>query len=187
MQGEMLALLLVGGERRWTVEELAERTGHPYQTVATEVRRWETTGIVAVERVGRTKLLTVNRANPYVRPLTDLVTIAFGPPLVIAEEFGKVAGIERLFIYGSWAARFEGEPGATPNDVDVMVVGSPDRDEVFDAAGCAERRLGQQVNVTQRTVDAWETGTDGFTQHVRSSPLVEVPYPHGRAEVEQGK
>ena len=84
--------------------------------------------------VGRTKLFAVNTANPYVRPLSELVLMAFGPPLVIAEEFAQVAGVERVFIYGSWAARFEGEPGPTPNDIDVVVVGTPERDDVYDAA-----------------------------------------------------
>lgn len=187
LQGELLALLLVDTDRRWTIDELADGTRHPYQTVATEVRRWEATGLLNVTLVGRTKLFSANTTNPYVRPLSKLVLMAFGPPLVIADEFGPVAGVERVFIYGSWAARFDGEPGPTPNDIDVLVVGAPDRDDVYDAAVRAQQRLGREVNVTQRTSGQWEAATDGFTQHVCSSPLVELPYPQVRAEMEQGK
>lgn len=187
LQGELLALLLADVHRRWTIDELADRTRHPYQTVATEVRRWEVAGMLDVTVVGRTKLFSVNSANPYVRPLSELVLMAFGPPLVIAEEFEQVTGVEQVFIYGSWAARFRGEPGPTPNDIDVLIIGTPAHDAIYDAAARSQQRLGREVNVTQRTNAQWATAEDGFTQHVRSSPLVELPYPQGRAEMEQGQ
>jgi predicted nucleotidyltransferase len=178
LQGELLALILTSSEHRWTIDELARRTGEPYQTIATEVRRLHDSGILKVATVGRTKLLTPNEQSPYVRPLTDLVAIAFGPPIVIAEEFSTVDNVEEIYIYGSWAARFTGEPGPQPNDVDVLVIGRPDRDDVHDAAQRAHHRLAREVNVTQRTRDQWDVATDGFSSKVRSSPMVKVPYPH---------
>lgn len=185
-QGELLALILADDARRWTIAELAERTGQPYQTVTAEVRRLERAGLVSSSSVGRTKLLAANEASPYLGPLSQLATMAFGPPLVIAEEFATVGAIDTIYIYGSWAARYRGEPGPPPNDVDVLVIGRPDRDEVYDAARRAEQRLGRDVNVTQRTRKQWDTSTDGFSRQLRASPLVEVPYPEGHAAVEQG-
>ena len=187
LQGELLALVLVDTARQWTIDELADRTGEPYQTVATEVRRLQEAGLLVSTAIGRTKLLSANAANPYLRPLSQLAIMAFGPPLVIGEEFSSVDRIEAVYIYGSWAARYQGEPGAAPNDIDVLVLGRPDRDAVYEAARRAQQRLGREVNVTQRTRKQWETASDGFTQQVRTSPMVEVPYPAGHAEVEQGK
>jgi predicted nucleotidyltransferase len=186
-QGELLALVLVDPSRRWTVDELADRTGQPYQTVATEVRRLQAAGLLTATTVGRTKLLTVDEANPYVPPLTQLAIMAFGPPLVIGEEFASVEAIESISIYGSWAARYNGEPGPPPNDIDVLVIGRPDRDDVFAAAQRAQRRLGREVNVTQRTRRQWATATDGFTQQVPSTPMIEVPYPADRDSLEHGQ
>ena len=187
LQGELLALVLVDPTRSWTIDELSDRTGHPYQTVATEVRRLQEVQLLRIDTVGRTKLLSANESNPYVRPLTQLVLMAFGPPLVISEEFGTVDRIEQLMIYGSWAARYEGEAGPAPNDIDLLIIGRPDRDDVHEAARRAQQRLGREVNVTIRTRDAWEKASDGFTRQVRSSPLLEVRYPQRDAEVEQGK
>lgn len=187
LQGELLALVLGDPARSWTIDELAERTGQPYQTIATEIRRLQDGGLIAVTMLGRTKVIAANESNPYVRPLAQLVLMAFGPPLVVGEEFASVGGIEQLFIYGSWAARYTGEPGPTPNDIDVLVIGRPDRDDIYAAAERAQRRLGREVNVTLRTRKVWETATDGFTRQVRSSALVELPYPANRAEMEQGK
>lgn len=187
LQGELLALVLADPSRRWTVDELADRTGQPYQTVATETRRLQDTGLLTATTLGRTKLLSVNHANPYLPPLTQLAIMAFGSPLVVAEEFASVDGIESVAIYGSWAARYNGEPGPPPNDIDVLVIGRPDRDETFAAAQRAQRRLGREVNITQRTRRQWETATDGFTQQVRSAPMIDVPYPADRVAVEQGQ
>jgi len=187
LQGEILALVLVDPSRSWTIEELADRTGHPYQTVAAEVRRLQDVQLVNVDTVGRTKLLSANESNPYVRPLTQLVLMSFGPPIVISEEFATVSRIEQLMIYGSWAARYEGEAGSVPNDIDLLVIGRPDRDHVHEAALRAQQRLGREVNVTLRTRDAWDKASDGFTRRGRSSPLLEVRYPQRDAEVEQGK
>lgn len=174
LQGEILALTLPDPDREWTVDELAERAGEPYQTVAAEVRRLQGAEVLSATTVGRTKLLTANRESPYLRPLAQLATMAFGSPMVIADEFGPVDDIHAIFIYGSWAARYEGEPGPSPKDIDVLVLGKPDRDELFEAARRAERRLGREVNVTQRTRRQWKTATDGFAEQVRSSPIVEV-------------
>lgn len=187
LQGEVLALVLADPSRSWTIEELADRTGHPYQTVATEVRRVQDVQLVRIDTVGRTKLLSANESNPYLGPLTQLVLMSFGPPLVISEEFSTVSRIEQLMIYGSWAARYEGEAGPVPNDIDLLVIGRPDRDEIHEAALRAQQRLGREVNVTLRTRVAWDEAADGFTQQVRSSPLLEIRYPQPDAEVEQGK
>ncbi len=187
LQGELLALVLIDSARQWTIDELAERTGEPYQTVATEVRRLQKAELFTASTVGRTKLLSANEANPYLRPLSHLAVMTFGPPLAISEEFSTVDGINAIYIYGSWAARYEGEPGPAPNDIDVLIIGRPNRDDVYDAGQRAQQRLGREVNVTQRTRKQWETATDGLTQQVRNSPMVEVPYPANHDEVEQGK
>src|SRR5258708_7532284 len=131
LQGEVLALVLGDPADEWTVEDLARRTGHPRQTVANEVRRLEGADLVLARTIGRAKLLRANAANPYFEPLARLALMSFGPPLVIQAEFGSLEGIERVFIYGSWAARYAGEQGPAPHDVDVLVIGSPDRDTVY--------------------------------------------------------
>jgi hypothetical protein len=52
-----------------------------------------------------------------------------------------------------------------------------DRDEVYETARRAERRLGREVNTTIRTAEAWERGDDAFTTTLKTSPLVPVPGP----------
>ena len=104
--------------------------------------------------------MTANADHPYIAPLTELVVMAFGPPLVIAEEFAEIQGIEGLWLYGSWATRHAGISGRPPGDVDVLVVGDVGRDAIYEAARRAERRLGREVNTTIRTARAWKRADD---------------------------
>lgn len=175
LQGELLALVLGAVDVEWTLEELARRTGQPYQTVANEVRRLQSADLLVVRPVGRSKMLRANDGNPYFRPLSQLALMSFGPPLVIGEEFGDLAGVRQVLIFGSWAARYNGESGPAPNDVDVLLIGAPDRDAVYEAARRAEQRLGREVNVTVREPEQWRSASDGFTRQLRSSPLLEIP------------
>jgi predicted nucleotidyltransferase len=172
LQGEVLALLLGEPSREWTIEQLATQVSQPYQTVANEIRRLQAGDVVATRTIGRSKLVRANEASPYFAPLAQLVLMSFGPPLVVGEEFATLAGVEQVFIFGSWAARYAGEPGPAPNDVDVLLVGTPDRDEAYEAARRTQDRLGREVNVTIRTRRQWQHCDDAFTKHLRSSPLL---------------
>jgi hypothetical protein len=174
LQGEVLALVFGDAEVEWTAEDLARRTGHPRHTVANELRRLESADLITVRMIGRSKLVRANAGSPYFEPLARLALMSFGPPYVIGQEFGALGNVERIFIYGSWAARYAGEQGPAPHDVDVLLIGQPDRDAVYEAVRRAEERLGREVNVTIRDAERWKNAADGFTRQLRSSPLVEI-------------
>ncbi|HEX8099599.1 MAG TPA: nucleotidyltransferase domain-containing protein [Actinomycetota bacterium] len=138
------------------------------------MNRLERAGILRTETVGRTRLVHGNQGSPLYRPLAELVLKSFGPLQIVAEEFDQILKIDEIYVFGSWAARYLGEQGRNPGDVDVLVIGSPDRDAVYEAALRAERRLGVDVNPTIRSSDAWRGSRDGFIRQVKSSPLVRV-------------
>jgi hypothetical protein len=175
LQGEILALVLGDPAVEWTAEDLARRTGHPRHTVANELRRLEEAGLFTARMIGRSKIVRATAGSPYYEPLSRLALMSFGPPQVIREEFGTIDHTEQLFIFGSWAARYAGEQGLAPHDVDVLIIGTPDRDEVYEAARRAQERLGREVNTTVRKPEQWQSAQDGFARQVRSSPLVEIP------------
>lgn len=174
LQGEVLALMLADPGVEWTIDDLALRTGEPYQTVGNEIRRLQDADLIVARSLGRAKLVRANEESPYFRPLAQLAVMSFGPPLVVGEEFAGLEGVVQVLIYGSWAARYAGESGPAPRDVDVLLVGAPDRDDSYEAARRAEERLGREVNVTIRNEQQWQSADDGFTRQLRSSPLLEI-------------
>jgi biotin operon repressor/predicted nucleotidyltransferase len=105
-----------------TGAELARRTGIPQQTVAREVARLEQAGVLVTEQVGTAKTIRPAPELPYGLVLRQLLAYAGGVIPMLASAFGDNPAIEEVFIFGSWADRYRGEPGAPPNDVDVAVV-----------------------------------------------------------------
>ena len=121
------------------------------------------------------RLLQANVNGPLARPLTDLFALTYGPKAVLGDVLTAVRGIEEAYIYGSWAARYSGEAGPVPRDIDVLVVGDSDDDTIFDAARMAERLLGREVNVRRVTPRTWRGARDDpFLTSVRSRPLVAI-------------
>ena len=172
--GDLLALLASDPERWRTMDELAVRTGGAYPTVTREVRRLQQAGLVDVGEVGRSKRVRLDTTSPLYRPLAELMLRAFGPAVVIREEFAGLQGVDEVSIFGSWAARHYGERGTAPNDIDVLVLGGPDRDDLYSAARRAERRIGLPVSTTIRRTDDWAQADDSFARQVKASPRVIV-------------
>ncbi len=173
LQAEMLTLVLLNPGREWTMTDLASRVGSAVSSVQREVVRAEQAGVMSSRRVGKTRLVTAAR-SPLTGPLTELLLRSFGPRQVLAEELADVPGVEKAYLFGSWAARYAGQEGRPPADIDVLIIGTPDRDALDDAAQRADTRLHRQVNVTIRSADWWRSGGDGFHTEITKRPLVEI-------------
>lgn len=173
LQAEVLTLVLLTPDREWTLTELASRVRSSVSSVQREVVRAEQAGVMASRRVGNTRLVKA-AASPLTAPLTDLLLRSFGPRQVLAEELSGVPGIESAYLFGSWAARYAGQEGRPPADLDVLVIGTPDRDALDDAAQRAGARLAREVNVTIRSADWWRSGDDGFHSEIMRRPLAQI-------------
>lgn len=174
-QAELLALVLGHLDREYSLTELAERTGIPYASVHREIERARAAGLVKSRLVGRTRLISADAASPYFDGLSDVLVKAFGAPWILGQALEGIAEIDGAYVYGSWAARFVGESGDRPvGDIDLLVLGRPDRDEVYAAASTAEHRLGRSVQVTIRPSDWLATGTGTFHDTVAGRPMVPV-------------
>ena len=129
-----------------SLTEIAARTGAPHPSVYREIQRAEQVGLVNSWKVGNTRLVRANTASPYYGGLAEILTRAFGVPAVLAEALRDVNGIAAAYIYGSWAARHSGQPGQRPvEDIDVLILGEPDRDQLYAALSTAEERLARPV------------------------------------------
>jgi hypothetical protein len=170
---EMLTLLLLHPDTEYTLSEVAGKLGLPLTTVQREANRLSGAGLIRERHVGRSRLVTANPASRYTRPLTELLSLAFGPVFVVGEEFQPLSAIA-VAIYGSWAARYEGTSGHAPNDVDVLVIGDVPRRGMYEAAERSEQRLGLPVNPVVCSLQRWLAMADPLIQQIRSAPLVWV-------------
>jgi DNA-binding transcriptional ArsR family regulator len=179
-QGEILALLLGDPDLELSLTEIAARTGTPHPSVYREIQRAEHAGLVTTRKLGNTRLVRANTASPYYAGLAEVLTRAFGVPTVLAEALKPVEGITTAYIYGSWAARHEGQTGQRPvGDIDVLILGEPDRDQLYSALSAAEKRLGRPVQATIRDPAWLDSGSGAFHDTVSRRPMLRLSLARG--------
>jgi len=179
LQADILAALLLNPEDEYSLTELAERFNAPPSTVHGEVKRLTGAGLIRRREIGRSAVVRADTSNRLMKPLAELLLLSWGPLQVVAEEFSELDGAEQVLIFGSWAARYHQRPGKPPHDLDVLVVGSPSREDVYAAADRAQQRLGMPVNPVIRSEEAWRLASDPLVRQIQSSPLVNVLMPDG--------
>jgi predicted nucleotidyltransferase len=173
LQADLLTLVLLTPGREWTLTELARRIGGSVSSAQREVDRAEQTGVIESRRLGNTRLVTAAN-SPLTGPLTELLLRSFGPRQILAEEIAGIEGVEGAYLFGSWAARYAGQGGRAPADLDLLVIGRPDRDALDEAAERAGDRLAREVNVTVRSPQWWREGGDSFHTEVTHRPFVTI-------------
>ena len=179
VQGDLLALLYLHPNRDYSLTEAAALIGASVKTVHTEASRLIAAGFIRDSRRGNVRLLRAVTDTPVSRPLTDLLAVTYGPLPVLNDLLADVDGITHAFIYGSWAARYLGEPGPVPGDVDVLVVGTADPDDLDEIGRAAQSRLGRPVDIRRIRPAAWASPdpADPFLASVHERPLVELHLP----------
>jgi predicted nucleotidyltransferase len=86
----------------------------------------------------------------------------------------KLESVTVAYIFGSWAARYSGEQGADPGDVDLLLVGQFDRSKAFEIALQAAKQVGKEINVNHLSADEWEAGELGFVKTLKSRPVIRI-------------
>ncbi len=169
-QARLLAELLLTGDEL-SLTDLAQRIDLAYATVHREAERLLDAGILRERQVGRSRLISANPDSPVVDPLRQILLVSTGPKVLLTEALRDIGGITSAFLYGSFAARMTGVPGPPPQDVDVMVVGSPDIDAVHDACDAVQDQIGRPINPTILHPDEARKPT-AFLTEVAASPAV---------------
>ncbi|GAB1817592.1 hypothetical protein [Herbidospora sp. RD11066] len=175
LQGELLAWLFLHPDHEFPQMDLAYLFGVSAAGVSREVDRLSEAGLVHHRRLGNLRLVRAATETAVARPLTELLALTYGPIAVLPEMLTGVPGVEEAYIYGSWAARYQGEPGPVPHDLDVLVIGGADLDDLDDVARKARQRLGREVNIRQITRGDWESPEENpFLESVRTRPRVKL-------------
>jgi len=174
--GDLLALLYLHPDEEYSLTEAASAIDAKMNAVHYEAAKLVEGGLIRSRKRGNLRLIRAVTDSLLSRPLTDLLAVTYGPLPVLTDLIAKVAGITEAYIYGSWAARYRGESGPVPADVDVLVVGAADLDDLDEIAGKAQIVLHRPVNIRRIRPETWNASnpTDPFIRSVKSRPLVTI-------------
>ena len=176
-QFRLLGVLFAGACEEIAVGELAERASVAQATASREVARLEQHGLVVTRLLGRNRLVSPNWSLPWAPELRSILMQTVGVVGRLGDVLRGMEGVQEAFVFGSWAARLEGEPGPFPNDVDVLVIGT----STLRAIRQACREVGQdlRVDINPIVIDraSWDSeAPEPFIAHIKEQPLVPIPH-----------
>lgn len=139
-----------------------------------EAERLEQAGLLTSKRIGSARVVRANRESPFYPELESLLRKAFGAVPLLQHALADVEGIDRAFVFGSWAERYLGGAGPAPQDVDLLVVGDPSRRELAKVCRSVAVRLEAEVNPTVVGPSEWSKPRTAFLRSVKSGPLAPI-------------
>jgi predicted nucleotidyltransferase len=172
-QLRILALILLNGDRPWTADQIVEAVGAPATTVHRELRRALDAGLVVRDESVRPHSYREATGSPAYEPLKALLASTVGLELELSELLDETPGVRAAVIHGSWV-----DGRVRPDsDVDVLVVGEVDLDELRRRARPIGRRAGRRIDLTAFRPDEFRRELDagnGFLRKIVDSSVEQL-------------
>lgn len=168
-QERLLAALYLS-PREVTISALAKLAGVSQSGAVREVAKLHAAGVITVREEGASKYVSARTDTRVHQLVRELVLMTYGPKPALERALSGVDGVDEAFIYGSWAKRYHGVSGPPPNDIDVLVVGTPSRDVVYDVADEVGSELRSEINVAFLRPEDWVADASGFVTEIKASP-----------------
>lgn len=174
-QLRILAELFAPGANELAIGDLARRADVAQATASREVARLAEHGVVLTRSLGRNTLARANWDLPWANDLRSILVQTIGILGQLSEALVDIPGIDSACVFGSWAARYRGEPGPPPHDVDVLVVGSAELSAVRHACRLVEQNVEVDINPVVVSPDEWSAAEPSpFIAQVSAQPLVAI-------------
>ena len=155
------------------VREMARRVKASAPTVGAELAELARFGVLQAHTVGRSLVYSINERSPLLGELRALVQKTIGIEGLVAKAFEGLPGVEAAYIFGSYAAGTD----RAGSDVDLLVIGRPNRVALSEKLAPVERGIGRAVNVVTKTeaqVRERRRGGDPFWRQVLGKPIIPV-------------
>ncbi len=99
-------------------------------------------GILIKEKQGNTQIYSLNKEFILYNELFSIFHKTYGIPYILKSVLENIKGIEKAFIYGSYA----GGNQDGKSDIDLMIIGNVDESDVSKALLKAERTVKREIN-----------------------------------------
>jgi len=142
-------------------------------TTARELGRLEDAGLVRRTREGNQVYFEARPNQPLFGQIRDIVRQVAGAPIILRRHLSGLRGVERAVIFGSYA-HGQLKPDS---DVDLLILGIPDRDELTERLEMASLEISRPVNevvMSREEYEARRVRGDRLVESIESQPTVAV-------------
>ena len=165
LRQRLLVYYFTNPTARHHVRDLADRLGIDPSNLSKELGRLEHEGLFRSEVSGRQRYFQLDREYPLFEEVRRIVAKTIGAAPLIADSLKKIEGIEKAYMYGSFARNQQD----ASSDIDVLVIGNPHAQVIAEAVRKLERQLGREINYTVLTAKEFKlrrARKDAFLEHV---------------------
>ena len=142
LKQKLLGYYFTNPEAKHYVRELAAYLNVDPTNLSRELRRLEKEGIFISEKRGLQKYFSINKNYALYDEFKSTIFKTVGVQGKLRELINEFSEIKLAFIYGSYA---KGGEGAS-SDIDLIIVGSPDRERLTSEINKLESRLERENN-----------------------------------------
>lgn len=168
----LLSLLLLRPSTDFHLREIERLTGVPAGPASRELRRFHEAGLVTRRRAGNQVRYQADQTCLVFDELSSMLRKTTGMAEVLQKALAPLTKkIDAAFVYGSAA---QGKEGPF-SDVDLMIVGKPEFEEVVAAIQKPQEALGRPINPTilgRRAFSAKRKSGDAFIRRVLAEPKI---------------
>jgi predicted nucleotidyltransferase len=169
----ILGLLYLSPERRYHLREIARQASTSAGTASRELRRLEGAGLIERTAEGRQVYFQARQDSTVYESLSEIVRRTLGVREILRRQIAGLPGIKSAVIFGSYVSGM-----MRPNsDIDLLIVGAPDRDRLTDRLEAAQAQVGRQINEVVIGPDELaerRRRSDAFVESIDTGPTIEV-------------
>ncbi|HKV26141.1 MAG TPA: nucleotidyltransferase domain-containing protein [Candidatus Acidoferrum sp.] len=178
---KLLAYFFANPAARLHLRGLAQQLGVDPSNLSKELARLERQGLFLADVIGRQKYFELNRKYPLYKEIRSIVEKTIGVVPLLTDALKGVPGIDKAYLYGSFARRQED----AASDIDVLVIGKPPGQILAVAIRKLERQLGREINYTvlaAQEFEARQSQKDAFLANIWHNKHVSLIEPHEQAQ-----
>jgi len=168
---QLLSYFLLHPESRNHIRALASQVDAQYSAVWKELNNLEKAGLLHSETLGGRRIFTLNSQYPIVPELRNIFLKTVGAGDIVRGSLKDLEEVDVAFIFGSFA---EGEADAD-SDLDIMLIGDLDIEQVTPIIVELEHMLDRNVNYVLFTMEEWKSRVadkDPFIINVKNATKV---------------
>jgi len=167
----LVTLFVTHPEERFYQTQLIRELGLSSSLIQAELKKLEAIGFLNSSREANTRYFQVNKAFPIYPELKSIIFKTVGLADFLKDSLTEIGEVEVALIYGSVAKNIED----MRSDVDLLVIGDVDMDELHEAVEAAEASIGREINPTVYTRKEWDGRVkleQAFVTDILSGPKI---------------
>jgi predicted nucleotidyltransferase len=169
---KILRLFFSDSDKKYYLRQLEKILGLSVGNIRRELLSLAKSGLFKKEEKGNQTYYFLNKDGALFNEYKNIIFKTIGVEGALRKELKKIKGIERAFIFGSFAKNKED----SASDVDIMIIGTVGDNVLIPKISKLESLLGREINYHLFSEKEWhdKSKKDSFLKSVGVGPKIEI-------------